>query len=464
MTPPERLPASFRDPSGFLYRRDGELFRQVNRVNGGDYDRLMGSGLAAELWAAGLLIPHDEVDAPPWEPATVHRVIRPEPIPFLSYPYEWCPSALRDAGLLTLEVHRRAIGVGMALKDASAYNVQFRGARPVFIDTLSFEPYREGEPWAAYRQFCQHFLAPLALMTRVDARLGTLLRPHLDGIPLDLASRLLPNRSRLSLGLGLHIHLHAGLQGSHAGGTESAPKRGFGKRAMLGLLDSLGSALRGVRWDPKGPGWAGYVDDNTYSPAARDHKHRLVADFLGEQGSGSERRIAWDLGANTGEYSRVAESKGYTVASFDLDPACVERNYRDASAEPGSKITPLVLDLANPSPAIGWENRERMAILERGPADVAMALALVHHLAIANNVPLGRVAEFLARAGRRLIVEFVPKDDPQVHRLLRSRPDIFVDYDREGFEAAFAGPFATLRAEPIIESGRILYLMEGRGG
>ena len=386
--------SSFRDPGGFIFRRGGRLFRQVNRGARDDYDRLIDSGLYRELADDGLLVAHEEVDEPPHDPAPASRVIAPEAIPFISYPYEWCFGQLKSAALLTLAIQRRAVGRGMSLKDASAFNVQFRGAAPVFIDTLSFEPYVEGRPWVAYRQFCEHFLSPLALMARVDPRLSSLLRPQLDGIPLDLASRLLPGSTRLKLGLMLHIHLHARAKRAH--GTKANPPRPrpFPKSALLGLVDSLESTVRGLRWEPGGTEWADYYADTNYSDAALDEKARLVASFL-------ERiapRTAWDLGANTGRFSRIAADRGASTVAFDVDPGVVERNYREGSRREEQNLLPLVIDLTNPSPALGWQSSERLSLVDRGPADVVLALALVHHLAIANNLPLSRIVEFLHRS------------------------------------------------------------------
>ena len=201
--------ASFRDPSGFVFRRGGVLYRQVNPPYREDYDHLMSSGLYEALASDGLLVAHVErPSVPPHEPGA-YRILQPDPVPFLSYPYEWCFGALKAAALLTLEIQRRALAHEMVLKDASAYNVQFMGSRPLFIDTLSFARYQPGRPWVAYRQFCEHFLAPLLLISRVDPRLGRMQAVHLDGIPLDLASRLLPGRTWLRLSPLLHVHLHA---------------------------------------------------------------------------------------------------------------------------------------------------------------------------------------------------------------------------------------------------------------
>lgn len=453
------LPASFRDPSGFVYRRDGTLYRQVNTSYRDDYERLCDSGLLGDLVGRGLLVEHEEVDERPHSERGAYKVLRPEPLPFIAYPYEWCFGQLKAAALLTLEIQRTALARGMSLKDASAYNVQFRGARPVFIDTLSFERYREGEPWVAYQQFCRHFLAPLALMARVDVRLGQLARSYPDGVPLDLAASLLPRLDRLRPSMLLHLVLHARSKRIHDPKGERPKVRGFSRTAFLGLLDNLSSAVRVLDWRPAGTEWADYYDDTNYSEAGLADKERLVREHL----RAVRPATVWDLGANTGRFSRLAAGEGAFTVSFDIDPAAVERNFRRVTKDGDERLLPLQMDLTNPSPALGWAEAERSSFSERGPADVVMALALVHHLAIGANVPLPRVAEFFAKLGRRLIIEFVPKEDSQVRRLLVVRQDIFADYTREAFEAAFAGPFAIESATPVRESVRALYLMRRRG-
>jgi ribosomal protein L11 methylase PrmA len=453
------LPSSFRDPDGFLFAREGTLYRQINAGARQDYDRLMTSGLYQTLVQDGSLIPHDEVDVPLERPDPSAIVIRPERVPFVSYPYEWCFSQLQDAALLTLSVQRRAVEHGLSLKDASAYNVQFRRGAPVFIDTGSFEAYVEGEPWVAYRQFCQHFLAPLALMSHTDIRLSQLLKVHIDGVPLDLASRLLPFGTRFRPGLAAHLHLHAKLQTKHGGDATAAAKpaarRRLSRQAMLGIVDNLESVTRKLRYQPAGTEWAAYYDATNYSEGALGHKAECVTEFARTL----EPATVWDLGANTGHFSRLAAATGAITMAFDIDPAAVEKNYRECRASEEDTILPLVLDLTNPTPGIGWAGTERMSLAERGPADLVLALALVHHLAISNNVPLPIIASYLARLGRALVIEFVPKSDSQVARLLASREDVFPSYTREGFEEAFGACFRIESTIPVRESDRTLYLM-----
>ena len=458
----ENHSASYRDPSGFLFTHEGVLYRQVNQSYQTDYDLLMKSGLYDRLVKSKKLIPHTEVDVSPSRPELAHKIIQPIRVGFISYPYEWCFSELQDAALLTLSIQKTALEQGMSLKDASAYNIQFYSGRPILIDTLSFETYQEGSPWIAYRQFCQHFLAPLALMAYQDVRLSQLMRVYIDGIPLDLASELLPARSRLNLGLTAHIHLHASAQKKYSDIPEQAltqsKGRSMSKMSLVGLIDSLHSTVSGLKWEPKGTEWGDYYDSTNYTRAAFDRKMEIVKMFLDKAQPGQ----VWDLGANTGVFSRLAADKGILTISSDIDPAAVEKNYQETRQKKETNLLPLVLDLTNPSPAIGWKNAERDSFIERGPVDAVMALALVHHLAISNNVPLPDLAEFFAQLGRWLIIEFIPKEDSQVQRLLATREDIFPQYTQAGFEAAFQPYFELRECLPMEGSHRVMYLMERR--
>lgn len=455
-----KISGSFRDPSGFMFRLNDTLYRQVNGFYQADYDLLMSSGLYERLTKSGALIAHTEVDtafAP--LPELVYKVIQPQPIEFISYPYEWCFLQLKDAALLTLAIARRSLEYGMSLKDASAYNVQFQDGKAIFIDTLSFEAYKEGEPWVAYRQFCQHFLSPLALMVYCDIRLNQLLRVNIDGIPLEIASELLPYKTRLNFGLLTHIHAHAKSQKRYSDRAvdKSSVQGKVSLTALKGLFDSLISTVKGLDIRVS-TDWSNYYQETNYSPEAFNAKKEAIGAFI----SRVNPKTIWDLGANTGEFSRVAGDMGIKTVAFDIDSGAVMQNYKEVKAKHEKNILPLLMDLTNPSPSLGWRHQERNSFVSRGPADMVMALALIHHLAIANNVPLADVAVLFAELGQNLIVEFVPKTDSQVKRLLATRADIFPQYTQEGFEAAFSQYFTIVQSVGIQDSERILYLMEKR--
>ena len=458
MSKAEQLSASFRDPSGFLFTRNGILYRQINRAYSNDYARLMDSGLYGKLVKASLLIPHVETGQLPAESDSAIKVIQPEQVPFISYPYEWSFSQLKDAALVTLSIQKRALKLNMSLKDASAYNIQFVRGKAMLIDTLSFEVYKEGQPWVAYKQFCQHFLAPLALMSYRDVRLSQLLRVYIDGVPLDLASGLLPAKTKFNFGMLTHIHLHAGAQRRYSDKVVKPRVGGMNKQALIGLIESLENTLAKLTWKPAGTEWGDYYENTNYTDSAFEHKKQLVNEWALEK----KPALVWDLGGNTGVFSREAASSGAFTVSFDIDPAAVEQNYRTVKSEKEQNVLPLVLDLTNPSPSLGWDNNERDSFSERGPVDMALALAVIHHLAISNNVPLPQLANFFASRCKWLVIEFVPKSDSQVKKLLSSREDIFPSYTREGFESAFSARFTVHRAESVRDSERTLYLMEAR--
>ncbi|MBS3751436.1 MAG: hypothetical protein KGY39_08040 [Anaerolineales bacterium] len=459
MTKNKREPASFRDPSGYIFWKDNQLYRQINLRYQSEYDLLMGSGLYQRLVDAGLLIPHRKVRVEPFDADHAYLVIHPEQIPFISYPYEWSFSQLQDAALATLRIQKHALDYGMSLKDSSGYNIQFWKGQPVLIDTLSFEILEEGKPWMGYRQFCQHFLAPLSLMSYKDVRLSQLLRIYLDGIPLDMASKLLPFRTRLNFSLLTHIHLHAAAQNRYAGREVdlSSPKGQIQERGLEeGIISSLESSVRKLEWHPEHTAWADYAATHSYSDTAFNRKKEIISQYLDRL----EPDSVWDLGANVGEFSRLASQRGIRTVAFDFDPGAVELNYRQCVEEGDEKLLPLLIDLTNPSPDIGWHNQERHSVYERGGAELIFALALIHHLAITNNTPLEKIASFLSELGDWLVIEFIPKDDPQTQQLLASREDIFSEYSQPDFERMFQRYFHIEDVEEITGSERLLYLMK----
>ena len=439
-----------------MFSKDGILYRQVSSSYREHYDLLMKSGLYTALVDEGLLVSHVEMDSiePPAD--EYYKVIKPEPVRFVSYPYEWCFSQLKDAALLTLKAMRKSIEYGMVLKDASAYNIQFIGSRPVMIDTLSFEKYVEGRPWVGYRQFCQHFLAPLALMKYRDIRFSQFLRAYIDGIPLDFASSALPFITKMKLSLLFHIHLHSKFQKGYSDKGKNIDKsKKVSHVGFLGTLDSLETAIRSLTWKHSETEWGNYYSFTNYDEESFEHKRSLVGNYLKHTGSG----MVFDLGGNRGEFSKVASDLGRYTVSLDIDPVAVETNYINCKNSGETGLLPLLHDLSNPSPALGWAHEERMSLTERGPADTVLALALIHHLAISNNLPLNKIASWFASLGESLIIEFVPKEDSQTQILLSSREDIFTDYNENAFKEAFSKHFTILESEKIKHSHRTLYLM-----
>lgn len=455
--------SSFRDRSGFVFYDDKNIYRVVNKTYKAQFDSFLSSGLYNLLVQQDLLIPHSELSPGSWPvmeaglKSQLYKVLQPERVPYISYPYEWCFQQLKEAALLTLDIQLKALEHNMTLKDASAFNVQFRNGKPVFIDTLSFDHYEEGKAWVAYRQFCCHFLAPLALMTHVTTDLHRLSQVFIDGIPLSVTSKLLPRKTRFSPFYLLHIHYHSKLETKYSGDADASKKvkRHLSKAKLVSVINHLASGIRSMKLSSKKTEWGNYYGEFSYSNNAIESKKMLVKVWT----SSIAPKTIWDLGCNTGMFSELVQPFSEQIVSFDVDHLAIEKFYATIKAKGYRNILPLVSDLNNPSAAIGWANRERKSFVERGKADLVFALALIHHLSIGNNVPFSNVAEFFADLTQWIIIEFVPKNDKQVQRLLVTREDIFIDYHQQGFESAFQNFFTIEKKQALAESNRTLYLM-----
>ena len=449
--------SSFRDRSGFLFYYENEIYRIINFSYKKQYEKFMNSELYQKLEEKNLIITHSEIENLDID-CDYYKIIKPEKIPFISYPYEWSFSQLKDAALLTLRIQKAAMKYGMTLKDGSAFNIQFHNGHPIFIDTLSFEIYEEGQIWKPYKQFCQHFLAPLALISKKDVRLNLLSKTFIDGIPIDLAAKLLPKTTFGNFGLMAHIHAHAKSQKHYEDKDAKIKQKTLSKRSFEGLIESLKSSIEKMTWNENNTEWGDYYSDTNYTEKSFEEKKQFISLAIDQV----KPKLVWDMGANTGVFSRLASTKGINTISYDIDPLAVEKNYLLSSQNSEQNILPLILDLTNPSSGIGWNHNERMSIIQRGPADMVFALALVHHLAISNNVPLNKLAEFFSQISKFLIIEFVPKSDSQVKRLLLTREDIFENYDEKNFEIEFSKFFKIINSKKILDSERTIYIMENK--
>jgi hypothetical protein len=390
-------------------------------------------------------------------------MLKHERIPFVSYPYEWPFSMLRDAALLQLELVAAALEEGMILKDSSPYNVQFRGARPVFVDVGSFESLREGEPWVGYRQFCMLFLYPLMLCAHEGIDYHPLLRGSLDGIaPAQAAAMLGGMRG----GVLKHVKLHAKLERRYDDSSQKEVRRelkdaGFSSELIKANVKGLTKLVSGLRWEPKGSEWSEYGETCTYT----DEESREKADFVRAAAASRRRALAWDLGANDGRYARIAAEHADATLALDIDHLTVDRLYRTLREEGREDVLPLVMNLADPSPGLGWRGRERKRLEERGQPELVLALALVHHLAITANVPLAEVVDWLASLGASVVVEFPTRQDPMVQRLLAGkREGTHDDYSLETFERRLGEAFEVERRAELQGGVRVIFLAHPRGG
>lgn len=448
---------SFKDPSGFIFLKNNTIYRQINQSYKENYEFLINSGLYQVLVDKKYLIPHKEVELNKNVEENFYKFIEPENINFISYAYEWSFSQLKDAALLTLEIQKLALKHGMILKDATNFNIQFKDGKPIFIDTLSFDKYKTNTPWQAYKQFCQHFLSPLALMSHTDIRLNELLKNHIDGIPLDLTCKLLPAKSKFNFGLLTNLFLHSDAQKKYENeklnSNKNIPKLSL--FALNALIDSLVDCVKSLKLPNIDTEWGKYYLNTNYTDKAFLSKKETISNFI----EIIKPQTVWDLGANRGDFSRIASDKKINTISFDIDPIAVEKNYLHCKHTNESFILPLTLDLTNPTPDIGFMNEERSGFIKRAGADLTMALALIHHLAISNNLPFENIANLFSLISPSLIIEFVPKEDSKVQTLLASREDIFPDYNEFSFKESFEKYFEIIEEQKVFDSKRTLYLM-----
>jgi hypothetical protein len=430
------------------------VFRVLSPVALDDWRALAESTLWRELQEERLVVASEPAEpgaAPDLLASETAAVLRHERVPFVSYPYEWPFSMLKDAALLQLELNRRALGAGLALKDASPYNVQWRGAQPVFIDVGSFERLRPDEPWVGYRQFCMLFLYPLMLQAYKDVPFHAALRGSLDGVPPREARALLAGE-RFRKGVLSNVVMHARLEDRYANAAGGQVKRemgraGFGTELLAANFRKLDKLVRGLTWKAGETAWTGY--DTAASPGKLE--------FVREAAARRRSRLAWDIGCNDGRYARVAAESADLVVALDADHATVDGLYRSLREEAREDVLPLVMNVTDPSPDLGWRGRERAALERRGTPELALCLAIVHHVCITGNVPVREFLDWLRSLDAALVIEFPDRADPMVQRLLSGKRDgSNPDYEIDVFERALEERFTVDRRASVSES-RTLY-------
>jgi hypothetical protein len=436
------------------------VYRVLSETGREDWEALAATPLWRALQDEGSVVatgPAPAGELPDVLAGAAAGVLRHERVPFISYPYEWPFSMLRDAALLQLDLCRRALGADLALKDASPYNVQWRGTRPVFIDVGSFERLRPDEPWAGYRQFCMLFLYPLMLQAYKDLSFHAALRGSLDGIsPHDARTVLAGERFRK--GVLANVILHARMEDRYGGVEGREVKRemrraGFSKELLAANFAKLEKLVARLEWKAGETAWTGYGEDNTYDDAAIARKEEFV------RMAAARRRaaLAWDVGSNDGRYARIAAESAALVVAFDSDHATVDALYRRLRDERRTDILALVMSITDPSPNLGWRGRERASLERRGKPELTLCLAVAHHVCITGNVPVRELLDWLRSLDSALVIEFPDRDDPMVQRLLSGkRAGANPDYERATFESALEERFTVERNERLAET-RTLY-------
>ena len=456
---------SFRDPHNQVYYYQGRVFRGLSEEAGRNWHALIGEAFfrrfleSNNVVSTSVVASSDRIDrlvkSEGWA-----LVLEHEPIPFISYPFEWAFSMLKDAALLQLDLLKHCLEHDWSMKDATAYNVQWQGAHPVFIDTTSFEPRANDEAWIAYRQFSMMFLIPLMLRSHLDIDYLPLLRSNLEGVQPTEAVKYFSTLRRLKKGVMPHVVFPAVVENRIAKGerdNKPAKKRtiSHSKTMLLGLVSGLERTVRSLCVDLKHSEWSHYECTHSYDAAEFEKKRLFVQKWV----SDNRRKLVWDIGCNTGTFSRLCSPHCDAVVAIDGDHNAVEQLYLREKEAGGRKILPLVMDLANLSPNQGWRGNERKAFDQRRKPDLVICLALIHHIAISSNVPIRSFIGWLRSLGAHVILEFVAREDDMVLKLLINKKEQNTDYNVENFDAAVSEFFKVKDSQELKGRHRkILYL------
>lgn len=444
-----RHPSSFRDPDSSIVEADGELLRVFSEHGAADMRRFLATPTFARATAAGQLVEAEVLDD---EGPDGALQLRPQEIAPWNLPSEWSFSMLRDSALLHLDLLRSAMDDGLMMKDATAFNITFAGARPVFVDHGSFVPWAEGEPWRAYLQFCEHFLFPLLVRAYGGVDPQLLLRSSIRGIDSDTASRVLGWRSTRRPGVALHVHLNAALQRRYVRRPADAAPRvdRLPAAAVRATVDKVRRVVERAAWKQASSTWSEYSGRDHYDTADLAAKQRFVEATL----SRAPLRSVLDVGCNDGRFSDIAARHATTVVAVDADHLAVDRLYQRLRDRAAANVLPLVVDVLNPTPASGWLGRERGGFFDRVRPDAVLLLAVVHHLAITGGVPLEQLAAWMRSLDGPIVVEFPDEHDQKVRQLLEhTKSGRTWEYSLARFDEVLVNSGLTIRKRELLPSG-----------
>lgn len=454
---PSVIAGSYKDPAGFVFTQNKEVYRQINQDYATAYEAIKSSGLFEKLWEKRWLVKHTEANDIIADAALHYKTLKAEKIPMITYPYEWSFLMFQKAAVFTLELQEFCLSQGFSLKDATPFNVQFIGTDPIWIDTLSFEPADPSRPWIAYQQFLQTQLYPLLVHESNPSLKFDLLLQNLNGIKADLTSTLLPRRKKLSLSYWMYVYLAKAVNKHRPDSlTQKTASPAFTLQKQLNILRHLKSYVQSLKAPSLKVSWKNYYQNHIETEDYTEEKLRLLKEYIPFT---ETHQFGLDLGANTGKYSDLLHEKNYYVLSSDFDINCIDEYFTQCSKKHKKNIQPFLFDLAHPTPAVGFAGEERSSISERlsGKVKITLALALIHHLRVTYNLPLHKIAAYFADISEELIIEFVPQTDAKYQALTAHRSDTFPDYTEISFEKAFGDFFQLYQKSVVKPSQRILY-------
>ncbi|KAA5824055.1 class I SAM-dependent methyltransferase [Algibacter amylolyticus] len=450
-------PASFRDSSGYVFLDEDVVKRVVNPIYFKQYRALKENEFFEKLFKLGLLIEHEEIASNATE-----IIIKPEKIPFFTYPYEWSFNQYKEAALLTLKLQKICLENNFSLKDASAFNITFYKGKAIFVDTLSFDFYKENSPWRSFKQFIEHFLGPLVLARYHGADALKLMTGFIDGIPLKLLSSMLPFKTKLNPFLYSNIHLLAKYEDKYSKDSKVNDKEvALSKNGQINIIKSLYNYIKKLSLKEDSE-WGEYYDKTNYAVDAFNEKSKIINKWIDE----IHVKTLIDVGGNDGTFVREIKSKLETALVCDIDNNAVDYNYKTLKTNKETNVLPFVLDVLSPTPAIGFNNKERDSFISRIAAfspDVTLALALIHHMSLSGNVPFDKSAEFFATFSKHLIIEFPKRDDSWVAYLLKRKGDFskhFDAYNIENFENSYFNYFDLVYKLPIKNTKRVMFFFK----
>jgi hypothetical protein len=446
---------SYKDLSARVVEKEGKFIRYIFTNYKCEYDYLMSSGLYEELVQLNLLIPHDELHLN--EEEEVYKIILPQQLIFQSYPFEWSYTQWQRAILSFFKINQISLKYGMVLKDATPYNFHIIGSDAIMFDTTSFIFFKDNNKWLAYKQFCQEFLSPIALMHYNGQNWGKLYMAHLRGFPLDFVSRQLPLSSWFNLTVLLHIHLHAKFVGN-VSRENKTEKKGFTIEKLNSLINQINDSI--LSW--KGPylfnnNWQKYYEIDIETKEYIDLKEASIKSWL----LSIKPHSVLDLGANTGKFSLIASEFAKIVIAIESDRNCIEEMYKQIIINNICNVFPLIGDLSEPSPSLGMMNLELSSIFGRAKSELVMGLALIHHLYFTNDMSFAQIAELFSKfSSKYLIVEFIPIEDRKVMGLIETKPHRESGYTLESFNSNLFLYFKKIEEITLFPSFRILMLFK----